>query len=171
MPKIPKHMRWSKLKKNVESFFSDKVKGKVELRSASYNRTHDNDGRGYITVDGKEVWNMCTLNYYSKEYEKTIEQLNVGAENIGDAQTKGIAELDEEGVYSQWGYYNYLKDYCSASIDSCLISDIPLIKSLAMLDSRVGKRKLKAMDVSNDHEMVVYFFKLRCELENIRPST
>ncbi|WP_185230346.1 SF0329 family protein [Teredinibacter franksiae] len=164
-------MKWTKLKKNVESFFSEKVKGRVELRAASYNGTHDNDGRGYITVDGKEVWNMCTLSYYSKEHEKILKQLDAGAENICDAQIKGIAELDKEGTYSQWGYYNHLQDYCSYSIDLSLVSDVPLIKSLAMLDSRVGKRRLKSLDVSSDHEMVVYFFNLRCQLENIQFST
>ena len=164
-------MKWSKLKKNVESFFADNVKGKIELRSVSYNGTHDNDGRGYITVDGKEVWNMCTLQYYSKEYKKVTEQLNKGASNIGNAQTKGIAELDQEGTYSQWGFYSHLKDYCSLPIKSCISSNIPLIKSLAMLDSRVGKRTLAKLDVGKDHEMVQYFYNLRCKLENVQKNT
>lgn len=160
-------MKWSKLKKNVESFFSEKLKGKVELRAVSYNDTHDNEGRGYITVDGEEVWNMCTLQYYTHERNKIISKLSEGTKNIAEAQSKGIDELDKEGIYSQWGYYNYLKEYCTLPIESSLNSENPLIKSLSMLDFRVGKRTLEKLDVNNDHEMVQYFYKLRCKVERI----
>lgn len=164
-------MKWSKLKKNVESFFTDKEKGKVELRSVSYNGTHDNDGRGYITVDGKEVWDMCTLKYFPKEYEKVSEHLKLGSETTRDAQIIGIEELDREGVYSQWGYYNHSKEFCSLPIESSISSEVPLLKVLALLDSCIGKRTLTKIDVSKDQEMVRCFYNLRCELENVRANT
>ena len=58
-------MQWSKRKKKVEEFFSDEVKGRVELRSTHYRGTHDEEGRGYITFDKNEIWSMCTLSFYS----------------------------------------------------------------------------------------------------------
>lgn len=159
--------KWSNLKKRVESFFASSVAGVVELRAVSYNRAHDHDGRGYITVNGVEVWDMCTLKYYPKEVEKVYEQLGNGASDIGSAQTAGIAELDREGTHSQFGFYRLLDQYCSNSIDTSLASEIPLIKCLALLDARTGKRRLKKITVDDEHEMVRYFYKLRRSLDEV----
>ena len=62
-------MRWTKRKARVESMFSDVVKGRVELKSSRYRGSHDEVGRGYITFDKKEVWNMCTLTFFPIEAE------------------------------------------------------------------------------------------------------
>jgi hypothetical protein len=47
-------MQWSQMKKQVESFFAPSVAGRVELRSTSYRRSHDGEGRVWITLDGEE---------------------------------------------------------------------------------------------------------------------
>ena len=82
-------MKWSKRKKNVESFFADSVKGRIELRSTRYRGTHDEEGRGYITFDKEEIWNMCTLSFYSIEYER-IDEI-VKRENITPYEAQMIA--------------------------------------------------------------------------------
>lgn len=53
--------RWSQLKKAVESHFADKVRGRVELRAAGYRRAYEQEGRGYITLDGEEIWTFCSF--------------------------------------------------------------------------------------------------------------
>ena len=54
-------MRWSKLKKQLEDFICPCLKGRVEFWITNYRKAHDQMGRTYITVDGKEVVNMCTI--------------------------------------------------------------------------------------------------------------
>jgi hypothetical protein len=160
-------MKWSSLKSKVEAFFASSLNGRVELRATRYREAHDQTGRGYITVDGKEVWNMCTLSFWGAEYPRihTIKQ----EQQISAAAAHVIVDvqLEEEGVLSQWGFYRALEDYCNSSIESSLGSANPLVKSLALLDARVGKRQLKKLDVSTQHPMVQFFFKLRCEAEGI----
>ena len=163
-------MLWSKLKTNVESLFAENVRGIVELRSVSYNHSHDNHGRGYITVYGKEVWNMCTFQYFPIEKAQIDVNLELYAENARSAQLDAVNELDMEGVYSQSGFYFLLHEYCSMPIHESLNSNIPLIKSLAILDRRVGKRKLSTLNLAMDHEMVKYFYTLRCSLEKINKA-
>lgn len=51
-------MRWSKLKKQLEDFICPCLKGRVEFWITNYRKAHDQMGRTYITVDGKEVVNM-----------------------------------------------------------------------------------------------------------------
>jgi hypothetical protein len=57
-------MQWSKLKARVESFFAPAVAGRVELRTTNYRHVHDGAGRGWITIDGREVYNFCTQKYW-----------------------------------------------------------------------------------------------------------
>ncbi len=68
-------MIWSKLKALVESHFAPSVAGRVELHSTHYRKAHDDQGRGWITVDKKEAWNLCTFRYWRALYEsKTMIQ-------------------------------------------------------------------------------------------------
>lgn len=155
-------MLWSKRKKKVESFFSDSVKSHIELRSTHYRGTHDEEGRGYITFNKKEIWNMCTQTFYSIEYD-LIDDI-VLKENISAYEAQKIAyqRLSSEGKYSQYTYYESLDEYCSNSIEESLSSQNVLIRCLAMLDSRFGKRRLQKFDLSQENLKVKEFYKIRC---------
>lgn len=160
-------MQWSSLKKKVEAFFAPSLKRRVELRSTRYRGAHDQTGRGYITVDGKEVWSMCTLNFWRAEYPRINEIKEKEQISARAAQLLADSQLGKEGILSQWDYYRALENYCNSSIEASLASENALIKSLAVLDSRLGKRRLEKLDVTTEHPMVQYFFNLRCSAENI----
>lgn len=61
---------WSKTKKRLESYICNSLKDRVDFFCSNY-RIHDGIGRTYITVDGNEVYNMCTLkrDYYREPKE------------------------------------------------------------------------------------------------------
>jgi len=160
-------MKWSKHKKRVECLFAPSVIGRLELRSTSYRGTHDEEGRGYITFDKKEIWSMCTLKFYSTEYDKINEI--VERENIThyEAQLLAHKELESEGKYNQYKYYESLDEYCNNSIEKSLVSDNLLVRCLAMLDKRLGKRRLQNIDLRNESSKVVEFYKIRCECEGM----
>lgn len=160
-------MQWSKRKKKVEEFFSDAVSGRVELRSTHYRGTHDEEGRGYITFDKTEIWSMCTLSFYSIEYERIDEIVNRLGITPYEAQKIAHEELASEGKFNQYTYYDSLDGYCKNSIEASLESDNLLIRCLAMLDSRLGKRRLRNIDLSNESPKVVQFYQIRCESEGM----
>jgi hypothetical protein len=164
---MAKSMQWSKRKKKVEGFFSDLVLGRVELRSTHYRGSHDEEGRGYITFDKNEIWSMCTLSFYSIEYDR-IDEI-VERESIAPYEAQKIAYdvLASEGKFNQYTFYDSLDEYCNNSIDSSLTSDNLLIRCLAMLDARLGKRRLRALDLSEESKKVVDFYKIRCECEKL----
>ncbi|PCJ19742.1 MAG: hypothetical protein COB04_05390 [Gammaproteobacteria bacterium] len=164
---MAKSMQWSKRKKKVEGFFSDLVRGRVELRSTHYRGSHDDEGRGYITFDKNEIWSMCTLSFYSIEYDR-IDGI-VERENISPYEAQKIAydELASEGKFNQYTFYDSLDEYCNNSIDSSLSSGNLLIRCLAMLDARLGKRRLRTLDLSEESKKVIDFYKIRCECEKL----
>ena len=135
---------WSKTKKQLESFLCNSLKDRIEFFCSNY-RMHDGIGRIYITVDGREVYNMCTLkrNYYRQP---------------------------KEGVYSQVEFLEAVNEYVNAPIEDLLKSDKIIIKILVFLDRRVGKRTLEYFKdtVVNDEDIVQYFYKLRCNAEGIK---
>jgi len=160
-------MQWSKRKKKVEGFFSDSVQGRVELRSTHYRGTHDEEGRGYITYDKSEIWSMCTLSFYTVEFERTDEVAIREGITPYEAQKIAHEELASEGKFNQYTYYDSLDEYCSSSIEASMDSDNLLIKCLAMLDSRLGKRRLRNLDLSKENLKVEQFYRIRCECEGI----
>lgn len=135
---------WSKTKKQLESFLCNSLKDRVEFFCSNY-RIHDGIGRTYITVDGNEVYNMCTLkrDYYS---------------------------LPKECVYSQVEFLEAVNEYMNSPIEDLLKSDNTLIKILVLVDKRIGKRTLENLKdtVADDEEIVQYFYKLRCKAEGTR---
>jgi hypothetical protein len=161
-------MQWSRLKSKAEDFLASSLKGRVELRSTRYRKTHDQTGRGYITVDGKEVWNMCTLSFWEAEYPRINAIAQERQISAAAAQVVADAQLEQDGVLPQWRFYRDLERYCNSSIEASLKSESPLIKSLAILDARVGKRRLQYLNMAIEHPMVQYFFTLRCQAEGIR---
>ncbi|MEL7602420.1 MAG: hypothetical protein AAGU77_04615 [Bacillota bacterium] len=135
---------WSKTKKQLRSFLCDALKDRVDYFCSNY-RMHDGIGRSYITVDGKEVYNMCTLkrDYYYQP---------------------------KEGVYSQVEFLEAVHVYLNSSMEELLQSDNTLIKILVTLDRRVGKTTLVNLKdtIANDQEIVQYFYQLRCNAEGMK---
>lgn len=160
-------MQWTKRKKKVETFFSDSVFGRVELRSTHYRGNPDEIGRGYITFDKHEIWSMCTLSFYSIEYERTSEIIDRDSISPYEAQKIAYDELASEGKFNQYKFYDSLDEYCNNSIDVSLASDNLLIRSLAMLDARLGKRRLKSLNILEESHKVIEFYKIRCECEKL----
>jgi hypothetical protein len=61
-----------------------------------------------------------------------------------------------------------LLDSSSLSLEEMRRSEIPVIRGLAMLDARLGKRRLSAYDLSNEHLFVRYCHALRRQSENVQ---
>jgi len=160
-------MQWTKRKKKVEGLFSDSVFGRVELRSTHYRGSHDEVGRGYITFDKREIWSMCTLSFYSIEYDRTYGIVERESITPYEAQKIAYDELTSEGKFNQYTFYDSLDEYCNNSIDLSLASNNLLIRCLAMLDARLGKRRLRTLDLSEESNKVIEFYKMRCECEKL----
>ncbi len=193
-------MRWSKLKKQLEDFICPCLKGRVEFWITNYRKAHDQMGRAYITVDGKEVVNMCTIKkeiaIYHAEQEikesddiyfdecdfeedemcELLRKIGYSEEMISEiARNRAINDMaekkvEEKGIFAQYDFIEAVKIFLNSPIEESLKSDNPIIKSLAFIDKRVGKRTLSMLKESmkyEESELVRYFYKLRCEAEEI----
>ncbi len=171
-------MRWSKLKQLIEGRMADALAGRIEVHSTRYRHAHDGDGRGWITIDKREVASLCYWRA-SIEHGRLARGIRV-ANNAADYRDPARREqyraadryartiLHQQGIFTQDEFYGALWNYLSLSIDDALQSENVLIRALAMADRRLGKRRLSAMQMAEtEHSLVRMVFALRCEVEGI----
>jgi hypothetical protein len=144
-------MQWSKLKKNVESFLCESLKERVELFTTWY-KDGGSPGRacGMILVDKKEVFTANTDQWIAMSKEKSKE------------------DLYKLGIFEETEFRNSLKEYLHLSIDDALGSDNIIVKALAIVDKRVGKRRLPELKIlEGEHKFIKFMYNLRCQAEGI----
>lgn len=150
-------MIWSRLKKTVEALFVPELRGRVELRSVNYRGAPDQMGRGYITIDGAEVWSWADTEFFKVEYPRMA---------LGESQDDVDADLLAKGISGQEGFNRSLEEYLNSSVDQNLACNDMLRRALCMIDRRVGARRLASIDLSNEHAIVQQLYRLRLEAKS-----
>ncbi len=170
-------LQWSQLKKRIESLFADSVKGRVELRTTSYHKAPDQMGRAWITIDGQEAINMCTFAYEVTHWReaKKLQQATGCTDYRNPEHRDGYYSAHEEAanmlkdtaVFSQSQFYRSLFAYLNLSIEQIVSSPDPIVRAIGMLDRRLGKRRLAAMEMSDENSLVVRLHSFRVEAESL----
>lgn len=189
-------MKWSKLKQNLESFLCPELVGRVEYRATSYHYLPDKMGRSYITVDKKEVLNMSDTNtlirWYQTEQEiKNDPNINISIteEDIDEVRRDTFNKIPEErllliarnrkvssyakdlleaqAILLKSDFYDAAKRFLTMPIDQCLKSNEILLNIFALVDRRLGKRRLIGLEeeMKLKHPIVQYFYQLRMDAQ------
>jgi hypothetical protein len=185
-------MAWSKQKQSLESFLCPALIGRVEYSRASYRYLSDKAGQCYIKVDKKNILNMSDTSslipWYKTEQEIKNNQdiqLPVNSDEIERVRkdTKGtVPEERLKVIASNRKVSEYAKEMLSAqsaltksnfndtatrfltvSIEESIESKDILLNILALIDRRVGKKRLLNMadKMKLKHPIVQYFYELR----------
>jgi hypothetical protein len=147
-------MQWSKLRKHIEELFADSLKGRVRLHETGYHGMHDEEGRNWITVDGQEIVNMP--HWYGWTLRDYVDRPDL------PEKFANYVSLFAEG-----GLRHAMILYQEMSIRDVVQSQNVLVQAIGMLDRRVGKRRLRALELKDAHPLVQLFHRLRCEAEGI----
>ena len=162
-------MQWSKLKQTIESKFADSIKGRVEVFSTRYRKPNSDLGRGWVTIDKDEIVNFATIksrwNYGAYYHEAT--QTNCLTHPAINDNERTIGELAEEGEFSRFDLHNCCWEYLNLTIEEGLEHASPIINSLAVLDKRLGKRRLITLDKDKFHPLTKRLLEFRLSAENL----
>ncbi|MCB1044719.1 MAG: hypothetical protein KDC35_17380 [Acidobacteria bacterium] len=141
-------MRWSKLKKVIEEGFAPSIAGRVTLLTTRYRHAHDQEGRWALLIDGKEVGGMGCI-VADREERDLIQKarLEEGV-SASSAQAKAMAVLAENGRHTLPMFNHSVFSFTQLSINESLDSADAVLKSLAYLDRRLGKRRLAILSAS-----------------------
>jgi hypothetical protein len=162
-------MKWTKLKHLVEQRIAPSIRPRFSINSAAYGAC--SCGHAWITIDKKIVANFCTRAYWNiprkfndstKKWVSKEPELGNGIPTPDDKELTNYGELSRQDAYQAcWEFVHDL------SIDDALSSEDPLAQSLAVIDSRVGKRKLKIIDIETLHPLAAKLFTERCLAEGL----
>jgi hypothetical protein len=185
-------MSWSKLKQQLESFRCPALDGRVEYTATSYRYVTDKAGLCYITVDKRNVLNMSDATNPIKWYLTELEvkndssiQLPVSHEEIEAvrrdnkgaipedrlkviARSRKITEYAKELMLAQsslskTNFIVVANKFLSTSIEDSLESNDIMLNILALVDRRVGRKRILNMadKIRLKHPIVQYFYELR----------
>ncbi len=130
-------------------------------------------GHAWITIDGKIVANFCTRAFFNRgseyddEREKWVQgpvpdELPGKTLKYQDGQGVAYGELSRQDAYEAcWDFVHHL------GIEEALESTDPLIQTLAVIDARIGKRRLLKIDPDKLHGLALKLYKLRLEAEGL----
>lgn len=175
-----RYQKWTKLKKQLEDFLCDSLKGRVAYHVTNYRKAHDQMGRAFITVDKIEVFNMCSIKSSMAQYKEETE-LRKGSSILYDvynsAQNRSIWEqsyenIKSKGIFAQYDFYEAAEEFLASPIEHSLKSDNMILRTFAVLDRRVGKRRLADMKelMVHEHETLQFFYQLRCSAEGLQEN-
>lgn len=155
-------MKWSKLKKSIEDRFAESIKGKVHLYTTRYTIGSNFMVRGWITINGEEIANFSTPDNYNKYSWNTPD-----IENRIPAGERTENEAVEKGEFSRFEFFEACNAFLNLSIEDALNYPNPIVKALAVIDSRFGKRRMLAFKKENEHPLVLKLLDFRKKEEGL----
>lgn len=111
----------------------------VRERVDFHSSKYRSGGRTWLSVDGRDVLSV------TDPYVRFREPAPLGPNTLGDV----------------------LYHYPSLAFPDILAHEDPMVRALGMLDARLGKRRLKAVDAPDDHPLVQALYALRREAEGL----
>lgn len=167
-----------------KDYLCESLKGRVQYFLTHYHKAPDNFGRIAVRIDGKEVLMGNPYDYYVKGYadeeDKLKEEMGIparewtGKETLYHEENKKVEEMVYEMAINDGVFYIYdvisaIHEYKNLAIKESIKSSNPLVRMLAVMDRRVGKRTLTKLktEVHNQPEWLQFFYNLRFESENL----
>lgn len=123
--------------------------------------------RGWITIDGKELVDLSTMlssMIYRCAYHETTNTPFPKHSAVPDEE-RTPNKLVEDGEFSRFDLHIACWDYLHQSVKDSLASENPLIKSLAVLNAKVGKGRLVEIAKQNLHPLTCALLDFRIDAE------
>ena len=163
-------MRWSQLKKRIEDNFATSVRGRAELFQTCYRRSFDEFDETWLVIDGKRRFSWGDMGAFQAEGARNFAARR---KDLTASERKWLLKdaLSERGIEFRWSIHVLLLRYLSLPIELGLKDRSPIIRGIAVLDRRCGKRRLLSMKTSDEHPFVQAMVDFRCAADGIRPLT
>ncbi|ABR34777.1 SF0329 family protein [Clostridium beijerinckii] len=162
---------WSGIKGRLEESLCDPLKNRITYFLTRYHKVHDAYGRAAIRLEGKELVCFSWIEMYRQEYAVSQITRNNLASSYKEAEDTLKSDWDKNCTYYDMDFLEAVQKFFHLSIQDALESDNYIIKVLAVLDRRVGKRTLKQicmkMEYLNYPDWVKQFYQLRFDFERI----
>lgn len=166
---------WSGMKKRAESLVCATLKGRIAYFYTAYHTVHNAYGRAAVRLDGKDAVCFSWIETYRQERDiaEFLSSRPVPSlEGPGDEfYEKQKPVWDANCIYCHWDFLDALHRFLSLPIEDALASDDFIVKIFAIVDRRVGRRRLESIKAAGEYEgypdWVKMFYTLRFEAEGL----
>lgn len=159
---------WSGIRHKLETeYLAESLRGHIQYYVTTYSKSPDHEGRAAILLDGEEI---LSGNYWNQWYKAHLYPHD---DKYNDRMMQEHPFMDEVamnlGLFEQRSFYRAFETFDNQNIDKSLMSENLLIKIFALLDRRVGKRRLMKMKVEmlEEPSVIQLFYAIRMKAENI----
>ena len=157
-------MQWSQLKHRVEAQFAPKLQGRVCVWAARYRGRGEEDGRGWFTLDGVQIYSMADVQTYAAECALRERIFRAVDAPPGSPESEWAQAPERFLTYDH--FRKDLHAYLECSIEDLIDQECPLLRGLAMLDRRLGKRRfLRLENIREAHPLTQRLYLIRGEVE------
>jgi hypothetical protein len=170
-----KYKSWSNLKKRLEQeFLCEKLRKRVDYFLTSYHNVHNCCGRASVRIDKIDVvcfsWDKEFQQHQDMwQYKKNETKSN--HINWDDIYVIHQDEWYEKGVICDGEFIEAVLIFLKTPIEEAIASKNLLIKLLAIVDRRIGKRRLVELKDKGDYlnypNWLKQFYELRFYVEGV----
>lgn len=161
-------MSWSGMRKKLEDeYLAPCLRGRIRYFAASYSKCPDHEGRAAIVFDGEEILRGSYREQFSRASELPKD------DTLEKRLTNEFPFMDDTalkyGQFDQRCFYNAFREFDSQSIEKSLSSNDLLVRIFAVLDRRVGKRRLSTIGekIDEEPESLRKFYEIRLSAEKM----
>ena len=159
---------WSGMRNKLEKeYLAGALRGHIRYYATSYSKSPDHEGRAAILLDGKEIIAGCYYNNWLKA------ELFPRDERYERRMKEEMAFIDDTavqlGIFDQQSFYEAFSIFVNQSIEESLASENMLVRIFAILDRRVGKRRLEKIrrEIDGGEKTFREFFAIRAAAEGM----
>ncbi len=159
---------WSGIRKKLEKdYLAQNLRGRIQYYATSYSKSPDHEGRAAIRYNGKEIVKGCYWNNWTKAELFPQDEKWEGRMSIENAYMDDVAL--KLGVFDQRCFHKAFEEFDNQGIDKSLISDNLIVRIFAILDRRIGKRRLLLIQetIEDEPETFQVFFTIRAKAEGL----
>lgn len=176
---------WSGIRKKLEEeLICESLKGRIQYFITKYHHAHDDEARFALRVDNKEILHANIFKFYKqynplckkrKEEKEIPKRRYENKRFINDKINSNVEdqveeELREKGIFAVYSVTDALDEYLHQSIELSINSKNPIVRMFAVMDRRIGKRRIKELVRVKEEQpkWLQYFYELRITAEEDR---
>ena len=165
---MARYKSWSNLRKQLNGMLCEELRGRVDYFLTYYREVHNSYGRAAIRLDGRELCAFSWTDMYAQDRDVDALWRETG---VWDSSAPELREKWDRGcVYCEKDFTGAATEYLNMSVDEALGSSDMIIRCLAVMDRRVGKRTLRKIRDSGEYltlpDWVRQFYELRLNIKN-----
>lgn len=136
-----RYKSWSALNRQLTDRLCPALRGRITYFLTRYHTVHNAYGRAAIRLDGREIVHFAWPAIYRQENDLRRLWKETGQWSYDDPTLRET--WNQEAVYCETDFLRAAAAFLDLPIEAALGSDDPIIRILAILDRRVGRRTLQ----------------------------